>query len=350
MISPNTRVLVLDDDSDYLMLIQKFLEKRNYSVKAISDPAELIPALRDFQPEAIILDLQLGDTSGIDLLAQVRATAPDAGVLMMSAERSPEIVFHALFEGASDFLEKPLVPPEVDLRLRSIVKKQKFRNAMRATTAELEREKRLLLKYFSPETAQALLSGKLDADLRGATVEVSIMFFSIKHAGRLLRTASSQRFADFLNVVLVDVMDIVAKNRGSVNKLNGAGLLATFGLPIPGSEDAGLAVQCARNIQEHFRALNEARMFSFGTLETGMGIASGPVFAGNIGNYRRMEYTVIGDTANLAARLESLAGIHRGEILTDQNTVDRSKVANAKLLSETRIRGRAGDVSIYNIA
>ncbi|MCE9598536.1 MAG: hypothetical protein K8S54_11260, partial [Spirochaetia bacterium] len=285
----------------------------------------------------------------IDLLTLIREESPDAGVLMMSAERSPEIVFHALFEGASDFLEKPLIPPEVDLRLRSIIKKQKFRNAMRNTTAELEREKRLLLKYFSPETAQALLSGKQDADLRGASVEVSIMFFSIKHAGRLLRSASSQRFADFLNIVLVDVMDIVAQNKGSVNKLNGAGLLATFGLPFPGSDDAAQAIQCARSIQDHFRGLNQARMFSFGTLETGVGIASGPVFAGNIGNYRRMEYTVIGDTANLAARLEALAGTQRGEILTDQHTIERSKTSNARLLPETRIRGRAGDVAIYNV-
>lgn len=343
------RVLVVDDDPDYCLLIQSFLEKRDYAVSSLSEYKELANRLQTFRPDAVLLDLNLGEESGINLLPFIRSLAPDAGIIMMSASKSPDLVFHALFEGASDFLEKPLLPPEVDLRIRDILKKRDFRNGIREATAALEKDKRMLLRYFSRETAEEILSGRLNADMKGSHVDISIMFFSIKNAGVLLKTMDPAAFAAFLNQAIADVIDLVSANHGSVNKLNGAGLLATFGLPVPSATDSLNAISCARNIRDHFQVANDAGIYESGSLEIGLGIASGLVFAGNIGSVRRMEYTVIGDTANLASRLDALCGESKGDILCDRRTVERSGLKDVTRIADRTIRGRKGEVVIYRV-
>jgi len=344
-----SRVLVIDDDPAYLNLVRSMLERRSYVVETMSDPGQLSSIIEFFQPQTILIDMNIGNTGGIDLLPQIRSLAPDAGVLVISSTKTPELVFHALFEGATDFLEKPLLAPEVDLRIRSILKKHALRNRMRETNSALEKEKRILLRHFSPQIAEEILSGRTDAKLNGASMEVTSMFFGIKQSGKILGSMAASEFAEFLNQSLMDVMDLVEESRGSVNKITGAGLLATFGLPFPSPEDARNGVSCAVRIRDHFRMLNEAGIYEFGKIKIGIGITSGQVFAGNIGSFRRMEYAVIGDSVNIAARLETLAGGSRGEILMDEATLALCGISDAKKIQEKTIRGRKEEVSIFSL-
>lgn len=347
--SNKARLLVLDDDPIFLQLLSRILQSRGYVVEQLTDADTLAAVLQRFKPHIILIDVNLGDVSGIDLLPMVRSLSPDTDVIMLSATRTPEIVFHALFEGATDFIEKPVIAPEVDLRIRTILKKQDLRKKMQIKRAELEKERNLLMRYFSKEVAENIMNGRLTSDLRGESLDITTMFFSIKDAGKILRTMDPASFGEFLNETLVDVMDLVHDSRGSVSKVSSAGILATFGLPAPSSRDAANALSCAQRIRQHFQTLNDAGIYEFGRLRIGIGITSGLVFAGSIGSFQRMEFTLIGDNVNVASRLETLAGSERGEILTDSGTIERSGISDARELPDTTVRGRKGEIRIFAI-
>jgi adenylate cyclase len=101
-------------------------------------------------------------------------------------------------------------------------------------------------------------------------------------------------------------------------------------------------------LQEHFQLMNETGAWPQ-RIEFGIGIATGSVFAGNIGSYRKMEYTVIGDPANLAARLDQLSRKLGIDILADGATVARSGVQGAERIAESSVRGKKHDVEIFRL-
>lgn len=350
-IVPRARVLVVDDDPTYSALLEATLAEQGYSTRTLGNLDQLISTVQEFQPQVILLDLYIGSVYAVDLLSTLRHSIPDAGIVMISAQKTPEAAFHALYEGAIDFLEKPLIAPVVDLRIRTILKRQKYRDEIRQISADLEKDKRRLLRYFPLQIAEEILSGRSKTHSQGITVDATVMFVGIKGTDRILRDKSPAEFAAFLNEILADAMDLITATGGSINKLRGAGFLATFGLPVPSKDDARNALEAAQRIREHFRLLESTQVFegSQPGVGIGIGITSGEFFAGNIGNFRRMEYSLVGDCLNVASRLEALAGPVRGEILLDRRTVERSGCKEAEELPETRIRGRRGEVKIFRI-
>lgn len=345
--SMHPAVLIVDDDVQLCLQLERALSARQYTVHIHSQPQNLAETVRTLRPDILLLDLHLGEINGIELLGPVLDTFPDLITVMMSADMDPQNVFLGLFEGADDFLLKPVLPDELDLRLRNLLHKRGYLAGIQKLNEKLDLERRLLLRYFSPQTAEHLLSGMIDANLRGGLHDVTVLFFGVRNASRRLRSASAQEFSTFLNTLLVDIMDQVASHGGSVNKLNGAGLLATFGLPFASDDDAARAVLCARNIRAHIQVLNEVSVFAE-PVHSGMGLCSGQVFAGNIGSFFRMEYSVIGDIVNIAARLESLARSRDNLILSDLRTVERAGL-QAIHAPGIFVRGRKGEVPVCEI-
>lgn len=339
-------VVVVDDDESMRLMLSRFLTGRGYSTTAVSDGSAMMERITTSNVDVVLLDMHLGEVSGIDLLSALFDAAPQTIVIMISADSAPENIFRGLFEGADDFLIKPVLMDELEMRIRNLVRKRKYLRDVQQAADTLERERRLLLRYFSPQTAEHLLSGMIDANLRGGAHDISVLFFGMKNVASALRIMSAADFAQFLNDILADIMDYVSANNGAVNKVTGAGLLATFGLPFPESTNASNAVKCARSIQQHILAWNEVSPPEK-TVTFGLGIASGSVFAGNIGSDARMEYSVIGDTVNVAARLEAMARAKRNTILSDLWTVERAGLETAA--SGVTLRGRKGEIAVCEL-
>ena len=96
-----SRVLVIDDDPAYLNLVRSMLERRSYVVETMSDPGQLSSIIEFFRPQTILIDMNIGNTGGIDLLPQIRSLAPDAGVLVISSTKTPELVFFSQISSCS---------------------------------------------------------------------------------------------------------------------------------------------------------------------------------------------------------------------------------------------------------
>jgi PAS domain S-box-containing protein len=182
-------------------------------------------------------------------------------------------------------------------------------------------------------------------------IEVTILFFDIRGSTAIAEQCEPEAFAGFLSEILADIMDLVCGCHGSVNKLLGDGLLAVFGAPVATGNHACNAVEAATRIRDYLATFNDVRPdFLKEPVKAGIGLASGPVFAGLIGSVHRQEYTVLGDAVNLASRLQALTKNLDETILMDEATalaVDGSFACQA--LYKGRVRGRTEAVRIYGI-
>lgn len=338
------RVLIVDDDEMLSLALSRYLQKRGYAVRIAVDESHWNQEIEK-RPDVVLLDLHLGSRSGVELLPVIFKGEPQTIVIMLSADATPQDIFVGLFEGADDFLLKPVVLDELEIRIRNLVRKRSYLRDVHQVTRKLEQERRLLLRYFSPQTAEVLLSGMFDANLRGGLHEATVLFFGLDNVASRFSAMSAGEFAGHFNAMFGDIMDYVSVNNGAVNKVTGTGILATFGLPFADEKDATNAVSTARSIQAHLLTWN-SMVGEEGSVSFGLGIASGKIFAGNMGSEDRMEYSVIGDTVNIAARLESLARTHKNKILCDLWTLERAGMQGQVTPTGVHVKGRKGEIPV----
>ena len=185
------------------------------------------------------------------------------------------------------------------------------------------RLRRTFERYVAPSVVAEILSDPESAQgiLRGRVLQVTVLFSDIKGFTQLTRrrTAAGQSEAHVqqLNTYLGAMVEVITAHGGTVDKFIGDAVMAVFGSPVSrgAAEEAAAAVHCSLAMEERLHQLNagwrqeaaEAGVLeAFSPLANGVGLASGPVMAGQIGSPQRLEFTVIGDTVNLASRLEGL--------------------------------------------
>lgn len=210
-------------------------------------------------------------------------------------------------------------------------------------------ERGRLERFFSRDILDHVLERKIEDKLGGNRQFATIVFFDLRGSTAIAEKLDPGVFAEFLSMIHTDIMDLVYGNHGSVNKLIGDGILATFGVPSSAGNDALNAARCAVQIREYMKVFNEVRPdYLTAPVEFGIGIASGEVFAGNTGSVRRMEYTVLGDAVNLAARLDSIAKAARVDIIIDGTTRNLlSEHVRVQRVRLDRVRGRMQKVEIF---
>ena len=182
--------------------------------------------------------------------------------------------------------------------------------------------------------------------------EITILFADIRGFTALSEKLEPEAVVGILNEYLSVMTEIIFNNSGTVDKFEGDAILAFFGAPQRHEDDPERAVKTALEmrdqlewLQSHWQDLTQTR------LEIGIGINSGAVMVGNIGSDRRMEYTVIGDAVNLAARLQELTKEYDAPILISGEVASRINGAVAiQFLGETHIRGREHSVDLYAIS
>jgi adenylate cyclase len=205
-------------------------------------------------------------------------------------------------------------------------------------------------RFFAPSVAAAIANAPERAALGGARLPVAVLFGDIRGFTRLAESANPEELAGLLGEYFAGMVDAVFEHQGTLDKFTGDGLMAVWGAPFPQADAADRALAAARAMRSELEHLNERRRSrQRPPIEAGFGLSYGTVFAGNIGSERRLEYTVVGDVVNLAARLCEMAG--PGEVLVDQELA--SQLSTPRGLEPTAplsIRGRAGEVRAFRLA
>ena len=222
----------------------------------------------------------------------------------------------------------PLLPPMTGLVLLGVVAGS---DAYLREQGERRRLRRTFERYVAPGVVAEILSDPAAADgiLRGRLLDVTVLMSDIKGFTTLTAQRSeagqSELHVRQLNEYLGAMVEVVVAHGGTIDKFIGDAVMAVFGSPVsrgPAAE-ARAAVACALAMRKALADCNaDWRARGIATLDSGVGLASGQVMVGQIGSPRRMEFTVIGDTVNLAARLEAVTRRVEPDVVFDARTAE----------------------------
>jgi len=204
-------------------------------------------------------------------------------------------------------------------------------------------------KYVSKQVAEAILNGRLE--LGGERKRATVLISDVRNFTALSEKLPPEEVVDFLNEYFSEMVSVVTKYEGTLDKFIGDALLAVFGAPIAHQDDARRAVFAALEMQEKLKEFNKKRVKK-GKNEIRIGVAvhTGNLVAGNIGSEVRMEYTVIGDTVNLTSRLEPLNKQFGTKILISESTYSEVKDdIEVREIPAVELRGKEEKVKIYDV-
>jgi class 3 adenylate cyclase len=206
-----------------------------------------------------------------------------------------------------------------------------------------------LERYLSPHVVEQVIKKDVQVNLGGDRKIVTVLYSDIRDFTRITEDRPPDQLILILNEYFTEMARIIFENKGSLDKYIGDAIVAVFGSLIPLKNHPHNAVHTAIKMMKSLQILNEKwkNEYNF-TMEIGIGISSGEVFLGNIGSPERMEFTVIGDTVNVAARFSGLA--REGQILITKDILS-SLDPNIKYveLPPRDIKGKREKLDIFEI-
>jgi len=216
-------------------------------------------------------------------------------------------------------------------------------NAMVAGLAERERIREAFGTYLDREVAEYILSE--DFDEEGIELEVSVLFTDVRDFTGFAAEAEAKEVVAALNRLFEVVVPVIARHGGHVDKFEGDGLLAVFGAPAPFRDHAQRATRAALEICHRVNEDSEA-----GDLRVGVGVNTGRVVAGAVGGGGRLNFSVIGDSVNIAARTEAATRkLDRDVLITAATAEQLGSGLESKSVGSHRLKGVADPIELFAV-
>ncbi|OHC72511.1 MAG: hypothetical protein A3H93_08935 [Rhodocyclales bacterium RIFCSPLOWO2_02_FULL_63_24] len=228
---------------------------------------------------------------------------------------------------------------------------------LRLTREERERKRigQMLGRYVSPQVVTALMASPELPELGGQTRQISVLFSDIRNFTTLSEKLTAREVVELLNTYLERACAVLQAEGATIDKFIGDAIMAEFGAPLGQPDHARRALRAAlalRAVAVEFRGWVEQRFAGRGLPEfdIGIGVHSGEAVVGNIGSSVRMEYTAIGDTVNIASRLEGQTKETGAHILASRDTVSLfGGDLRTGTLHHLTVKGRAAPVEAFEI-
>ena len=331
------RLMVIDDSELACALVQEGLTAQGYEVACFNDPFLALEQIDVIKPHLVLTDLDMPGLDGSEVCRRLKQSPSHAlPVIILTANDADPQRIKGLREGADDYVNKGASMEELGARVETVLRR----------TRETERMRRLFARYTSDAVVEEILRNG-DIVLTGEKREVTVLFADIRNFTAFAESRPPEEVMRRLNDVLGRLADSVLEWGGTLDKFLGDGLMAVWGAPVRHDDDVASAVSAALRMHSELQALN-ALQPDGPQFELGIGLNTGPVLAGSLGNTRRTEYTCIGDTVNVASRLCSLAG--PGETLVGEGTAAAlSHVAPLEQLNPVRVKGKTQPVPLYRV-
>jgi len=223
-----------------------------------------------------------------------------------------------------------------------------------------EAERRQLMgifsRYVSPEVAEEIWRRRGEIVLAGEDKTATVLFSDIRSFTQMTAGKPSAEVLAWLNEYFTAMAEVISEQGGFLNKFIGDGIMAVYGVPLSNGvkEDACRAVETALRMNERVRELcqQHAAEPDYPPLKIGVGVHTGVLTAGNVGSRDRLEYSVIGETVNLASRLESLTKDFHCEVVLSPDTWELVKDRFETSIAGTKqVRGLEvkGDIALYTV-
>jgi adenylate cyclase len=204
--------------------------------------------------------------------------------------------------------------------------------------------------YVHPDYVASLMEDSSMLKLGGERRHLSILFADIMGFTSRAERSQPEPLVALLNTYMTAMTNVIFETGGVVDKLMGDGIMAFWGAPLPVDNPARDAINCAIGMQNELKKL-AARDGRFSDIHIGIGIATGDVIVGNFGGEKKFDYSVIGDTVNLASRLEGLTRQFKINILVNQQTYDEAGGDYvARQIGLVKVKGKDQLVPVVEVA
>jgi adenylate cyclase len=222
-------------------------------------------------------------------------------------------------------------------------------NRMARSLREKEMIKRAFTRYVAREVVEEILKDPENLVLSGERRQVTVLFCDVRGFTPLSERLSPEEVVLLLNDFYTLMIETTFKYDGTLDKFLGDAVMAVFGAPMAHPDHSARAIRTALAMQEGITGLNERRVRDDKEpIAVGIGVSAGEAVAGTVGTEDRMEYTVIGDSVNLAARLESNA--KPGQILISHRTYEAVRdLVDTRPLGRIRVKGKEDEVEVYEV-
>jgi len=335
------RLLVADDNKVNRLLLARSLELQGHRVTMAENGRIALEKLAQEPFDLVLLDMEMPEMTGFEVLERLAADPQlrDIPVIVTSSLEGIDHVVRCLELGAEDYLPKPVNPVLLRARLGASLEKKRLR----------DQQKELVRRFATAAVADDVATSGFA--LGGKHVRGSIMFSDIRGFTSLVESQPPEDTIDLLNTYYTLMFDAIGGQGGVVNQMVGDGLMAIFGAPLPLAQPERAAVNAAREMLELVRLFNaDRRALGKPEIRIGIGVATGEMVAGYTGTQERATYTCVGDTVNLAARLEQHTKDAGHAILIDETTraaLDATLTVSA--LGRVAIRGKAEAIEVFAV-
>ncbi len=335
------RLLVVDDNKVNRLLLGRRLEQQGHTVAFAENGRQALEILRAQPFDLVLLDIEMPELDGYQVLEQLTADTRlrNIPVIMTSSLDELDSVVKCIEMGAEDYLTKPVNPVLLRARIGASLEKKRLRDVQRE----------LIRKFATEEVADDLETSGFA--LGGKYVDATAMFSDIRSFTTIAESQSPADTIELLNSYYALTFEAINDHGGTVNQMIGDGLMAIFGAPQPHADHCEMAVRAALEMVSLVELFNREQAAQGKVqIRIGIGIASGQMIAGYAGTQHRATYTCVGDTVNVASRLEAHTKEVGQPILIDENT--RQRLSGDLLVEEqglVQVRGKTQAVRIYSV-
>lgn len=353
------RILYVDDEPMNLVTFESAFED-DYAIVTAGSGKQALQLLAEYEVAVVITDLRMPEMTGVQLLEAIQARYPETIRMILTGYADIESVIGAVNSGrVYQYITKPWKPEELQpildraLDYHRLARRNTELLAELSQTAARERTIREVFQQFVPKpVVEQLLSSRQLKPFSGEYRVVTVLFSDIRGFTSICASEPSERVVSFLNGYFPRMAEIVTAHHGTVLGYAGDGMLAVFGAPVSTLDNEGNAARTALAMLAALPEVNRtvARPCIGRDVAIGVGVDRGEVIAAIMGSPDRMAYMIVGDCANMAARIQDLTREHHNAVFVSEGVMSRlgAEFAGASL-GMFLLRGAARELEVFRL-
>lgn len=334
------KILIVDDEPINIELLEDLLIPEKYIVEGALNGEEALAKIQKELPDLILLDVMMPGMNGFQVCSEVRknSSLPYIPIIFITAYQIDQSdIIHGLDMGGDDYIRKPFDSSELFSRIRSCLRVKKLYDDLARTKTELSR-------YVSLSTVD-MVEKKTSKEVFQAdrSAVVTVLFSDIRGFSNFTENMVPEKIFKMLNINLSRQIKVIEKYNGIIDKLNGDEIMAIF----EGPDMASNALKCARGIVKALSVPQNSTLLDWAGV--GVGINTGQIYLGSLGSDTFKDYTIVGNTVNIAARLCGFASQY--QILFTEATLKLIKKTefNYRPVKKVSLKGISSPINVLEL-
>lgn len=341
------KILVVDDNRENVELMADILATTYDSILTAQDGPTALRLAAEHHPDLILLDVNMPVVSGFEVCEQLKSNpqTQNISIIMVTALGDVESRVKGLSLGADDYLVKPYSAKELLARVQRRLTTKKHEDELRLQS---EHTRSTFERFVAPQIVQRLLTDPNSVVLGGQLQQVAVLFADLEGFTSLSEREHPETLLQVLNAYHALIGKIILLYGGTIDKFIGDGVMALYNTPHPQPDYIARAVKTALHIQDELYGFHE-RLERQHRLLVNFGISEGQAVVGNVGMLNHMNFTAVGDTVNVASRLQDLA-THGQILVTESVYINTQDFVIGKRRGLLTVKGRREPISVVQIS